>query len=126
IGLALENFDLIGRWRTEENGFALNTRTELTDGTPIDGPIALRNVLLERGDVVASNIIEKLLSYAFGRHLHSPDMAAVREIAARASPNEYRFSDIVLGIVESPPLNMSIIEPPATAVEPPATVVAER
>src|SRR5690606_32784924 len=76
---ALENFDLIGRWRTEENGFPLNTATELMDGTPIDGPVALRNALLERGDVVASNIIEKLLSYALGRHLHSPDMAAVRE-----------------------------------------------
>ena len=119
IGLALENFDLIGRWRTEENGFPLDTHTELMDGTPIDGPVALRNALLERGDVVASNIIEKLLSYALGRHLHSPDMAAVREIAARASANDYRFSDIVLGIVESTPFRMSIVE----AAE---TVVAER
>jgi hypothetical protein len=126
IGLALENFDLIGRWRTEENGFALDTHTELMDGTPIDGPAAVRNALLERGDAVASTIIEKLLSYALGRHLHSPDMAAVREIAAGASANEYRFSDIVLGIVESAPFRMSIIEPPATAVEPPATAVAER
>lgn len=116
IGLALENFDLIGRWRTEENGFPLNTSTELTDGTPIDGPVALRNALLARGDVVASNFIEKLLSYALGRHLRSPDMAAVREIAARASQNDYRFSDIVLGIVESSPFRMSIVEPSATIV----------
>jgi len=115
IGLALENFDLIGRWRTEENGFPLNTATELMDGTPIDGPVTLRNALLERGDVVASNIIEKLLSYALGRHLRSPDMAAVREIAARASANDYRFSDIVLGIVESTPFRMSIVEAQATA-----------
>src|SRR5690606_9184205 len=48
IGLALENFDLIGRWRTEENGFALNTHTELMDGTPIDGPVAVRRALLDR------------------------------------------------------------------------------
>src|SRR5690606_40241357 len=110
IGLALENFDLIGRWRTEENGFPLNTSTELTDGTPIDGPVALRNALLARGDVDASNFIEKLLSYALGRHLRSPDMAAVREIAARASQNDYRFSDIVLVIVESTPFRMSIVD----------------
>jgi len=116
IGLALENFDLIGRWRTEENGFALNTNTELMDGTPIDGPTTLRLALLDRGDSVASNIIEKLLSYALGRHLRSPDMAAVRTITASSAENQYRFSDIVLGIVESAPFRMSIVETPATEV----------
>jgi hypothetical protein len=65
---------------------------------------------------VASTIIEKLLSYALGRHLHSPDMAAVRKIAASAAENQYRFSDIVLGIVESAPFRMNIVETPATTV----------
>jgi hypothetical protein len=116
IGLAMENFDLIGRWRTAENGFPLNTQTELMDGTPIDGPVALRNALLAHGDMVASNIIEKLLSYALGRDVHSPDMAAVRKIAATADDNEYRFSDIVLGIVESEPFRMNIVEAAAPAV----------
>ena len=116
IGLALENFDLVGRWRTEENGFPLDTRTELIDGTAIDGPNALRDALLARGDAVASNVIEKLLSYALGRHLHAPDMAAVRKIAAAADDSEYRFSDIVLGIVESEPFRMNIVEGPAAAV----------
>jgi hypothetical protein len=113
IGLALENFDLIGRWRTQENGFALDTGTTLIDGTPIDGPVALRRALLDRGDAVASNIIEKLLSYALGRHLHSPDMSAVRKIAARTAEDQYRFSEIVLGIVESDPFRKRIVEAPA-------------
>jgi hypothetical protein len=116
IGLALENFDLIGRWRTEENGYPLNTTTTLIDGTPIDGPEALRRALLDRGDALASNIIEKLLSYALGRHLHSPDMAAVRKIAAESTAGHYRFSDIVLGIVESDPFRKNIVEAPAAAV----------
>ncbi len=116
IGLALENFDLIGRWRTEENGFALNTNTELMDGTPIDGPVTLRHALLDRGDAVASTVIEKLLSYALGRDLHSPDMAAVRKIAAGTVEDQYRFSDIVLGIVESEPFRMNIVEAAAPAV----------
>jgi Protein of unknown function (DUF1592)/Protein of unknown function (DUF1588)/Protein of unknown function (DUF1585)/Protein of unknown function (DUF1587)/Protein of unknown function (DUF1595) len=116
IGLALENFDLIGRWRTQENGFPLNTNTTLQDGTPIDGPAALRRALFDRGDAVASNIIEKLLSYALGRDLHSPDMAAVRKIAAAAEKDQYRFTDIVLGIVDSAPFRMNIVETPATAV----------
>jgi hypothetical protein len=116
IGLALENFDLIGRWRTDEDGYALDTNTELMDGTPIDGPVALRRALLDRGDAVASNAIEKLLSYALGRHLHSPDMAAVRQIAAAAQDDGYRFSDLVLGIVQSQPFRMNIVEAPATTV----------
>jgi len=116
IGLALENFDLIGRWRTRENGYALNTLTELIDGTPIDGPVALRNAILDRGDAVASNFIEKLLAYALGRHLHSPDMSAVRKIANSTAANQYRFSDIVLGIVESAPFRKKIVEAPITTV----------
>jgi hypothetical protein len=114
IGLALENFDLIGRWRTEENGKALDTTTELIDGTRIDGPTTLRQALLDRGDAVASTIIEKLLGYALGRHLHAQDMAAVRKIAAGAEENEYRLSDIVLGIVESTPFRMNIVEAQGT------------
>jgi hypothetical protein len=72
--------------------------------------------LLDRGDAMASNIIEKLLSYALGRHLHTPDMAAVRKIASDAAPSEYRFSDIVLGIVESEPFRLNIVEAPAADV----------
>jgi hypothetical protein len=116
IGLAMENFDLIGRWRTDENGHPLNTQTELMDGTAIDGPVALRKALLAKGDMVASNIIEKLLSYALGRDVHAPDMAAVRKIAASAGADDYRFSDIVLGIVESEPFRLNIVEAPAPAV----------
>src|SRR5690606_21421248 len=116
IGLALENFDLIGRWRTSEDGHPLNTRTQLIDGTPISGPEDLRRALLDRGDAVASNFVEKLMSYALGRHVHAPDMAAVRRIANAAAADQYRFSDIVLGIVESDPFRKVIVEAPATEV----------
>ena len=116
IGLALENFDLIGRWRTEENGYPLDTTTRLIDGTAIDGPVTLRRALLDRGDAVASTVIEKLLSYALGRHLQAPDMAAVRRIAARSVDGGYRFSDIVLGIVESEPFRLNLVDGAATSV----------
>ena len=110
IGLALENFDLIGRWRTEDEGFPLNTHTELMDGTPIDGPLSVRKALLDRGDSVASTIIGKLLSYGLGRHLHAPDMAAVRKIAGDTAQEQYRFSDVVLGIVQSDPFRKNIVD----------------
>jgi len=116
IGLALENFDLVGRWRTQENGYDLDTNTNLIDGTPINGPVTLRNALLERGDAVASTVIEKMLSYALGRHLHAHDMSAVRKIAAETSGSDYRFSDIVMRIVESEPFRLKIAETPDTDV----------
>ncbi len=113
IGLALENFDLVGRWRTQENGHPLNTRTELMDGTVIDGAVTLRRALLDRGDAVASTIIEKLLSYALGRDLQPQDMAAVRKIQATTKDAGYRFSDVILAIVDSMPFRMSSPEVPA-------------
>ena len=117
IGLALENFDLIGRWRTEESsGHPLNTNTELVDGTPISGPVTLRNALLDRGDTVASTITEHLMSYALGRHLHASDMSALRKITASTVDEGYRFSDVVLGIVNSMPFRMKIVEAPDTSV----------
>jgi hypothetical protein len=108
VGLALENFDLIGRWRDSENGHALDTRSELIDGTPIDGPASLRKALLGRGDMLATTITEKLLTYALGRGIEAHDMPAIRAIVRDAANDEYRFSDVVLGIVNSKPFLMNI------------------
>ena len=103
IGLSLENFDLIGRWRTTENGVPLDTRTQLIDGTAIDGPAALREALLLRGESLVTTLTEKLLVYALGRALEPADMPAVRAVVAAAAAEDYRFSAIVLGIVASDP-----------------------
>jgi hypothetical protein len=103
IGLALENFDLIGRWRDSENGFPLNTRTTMVDGTVIDGPVLLRKALLGRSESLVSTITEKLLVYAIGRGIEAADMPAVRKIVHTAAATDYRFSDVVLGIVNSEP-----------------------
>jgi hypothetical protein len=110
IGLALENFDLVGRWRDSENGHALDTQTELMDGTPVSGPNSLRNALLDRREVLVSNFIEKLSTYALGREIHSTDMAAIRSILASSAASDYRFSDIVLGIVGSEPFLKKMAE----------------
>lgn len=106
IGLALENFDLVGRWRDSENGFPLDTHSELVDGTAIDGPVALRAALLGRGESLVTTITEKLLTYALGRAVEARDMPAVRSIVRSAAGDSYRFSDIVLGIVNSEPFLM--------------------
>ena len=103
IGLAMENFDLVGRWRTEENGYPLNTHTQMVDGTAIDGPVLLRQALLARSESLITTITEKLMIYALGRAVDAHDMPAVRRIVRAGAASDYRFSDIVLGVVLSDP-----------------------
>jgi hypothetical protein len=110
IGFALENFDLVGRWRDVENGHPLNTQSSLIDGTPIDGPVTLRKAVLARGDSVATSLAEKLLMYALGRGIEPQDMPFIRTIVHNAEGKGYRFSDLVLGIVRSAPFRMNVAE----------------
>jgi len=105
IGFALENYDLIGKWRDTDGGVPVNASGTLFDGTPLDGPESLRLALDGRRDAFVRNTAEKLLTYALGRRLEWFDMPAVRAIVAGAAP-DYRFSSIVVGIVKSVPFQM--------------------
>jgi hypothetical protein len=105
-GFALENFDLVGRWRTLDSGEPIDATAVLTDGTAIDGPASLRDALLDRSDSFVTALTEKLLTYALGRILVADDKPAVREIVRAAAREDYRFSRIVLGIANSPPFRL--------------------
>jgi hypothetical protein len=103
IGLALENFDGIGRWRTTDNGAIIDPASVLSDGTTIDGPVALRQALLRNPDMFARNMTEMLLSYGIGHGIEYHDMPFVRAIVKDAQRSGFRFSSLVLGIVNSAP-----------------------
>jgi hypothetical protein len=103
IGLALENFDGIGRWRTMDNGAIIDPASELADGTRIDGPVALRQAMLRRPDMFARNVTEMLLSYGLGHGIEYHDLPFVRAIVKDAERSGYTFSSLVLGIVNSAP-----------------------
>jgi mono/diheme cytochrome c family protein len=103
IGLALENFDGIGRWRTMDNGAIIDPASQLADGTPVDGPVALRQAILRNPDMFARNMTEMLLSYGLGHGVEYYDMPFVRAIVRDAQRTGYRFSSLVLGIVKSAP-----------------------
>jgi hypothetical protein len=103
IGLALENFDGIGRWRAADNGSRIESSAELADGTTVDGPAALRRAILRRPDMFARNMTETLLTYALGHGVEHHDMPYVRAILRDATRHDYRFSSLVLGIVKSVP-----------------------
>jgi hypothetical protein len=106
LGLALENFDAVGAWRTDDNGEPVDTFGQLTDGTTIDGAIDLREALLKRPDVLVTTVAEKLLTYALGRGLEPEDMPAVREIVRQAERDNYRFVSLIEGVVNSTPFRM--------------------
>jgi mono/diheme cytochrome c family protein len=106
IGLALENFDAIGRWRTTDEGVAIDASAQLVDGTAIDGPASLRKALLNRPEAFVTSMTEKLLMYGVGREIKYYDMPSVRAVMKDAAPNRYRFSDLIMGIVKSSPFQM--------------------
>ena len=108
IGFALENFDLVGEWRDRDGRTPIDASGKLVDGTVLQGPGDLRQALLSRSDAFVTNATEKLFTYALGRPVQYYDMPAVRSIVHRAARNDYRFSSLVLGVVESAPFQMKI------------------
>jgi hypothetical protein len=103
IGFALENFDMVGTWRDADGKTPINSSGQLVDGTKLESASDLRNALLSRREMFVSTATQKLLSYATGRTVQYYDMPAVRAIVHRAAANDYRFSSLVLGIVQSDP-----------------------
>jgi hypothetical protein len=108
IGLAMENFDAVGRWRTTDEGVAIDASGQLVDGTPLNGPASLRKAMLDRQDVFIAAMTEKLMMYGVGRETKYYDMPAVRTVMRDAARNRYRFSDLILGVVKSAPFQMKV------------------
>ena len=106
IGLALDNYDVVGRWRIRENMMPLDTRGVFYDGTPISTPSELTQVLLKRPIPLARNFTANLLAYAIGRPVEYYDQPTVRAIARAAEKNDYRMSSLILGVVKSDPFQM--------------------
>ncbi len=101
VGFALENFDLIGRWRSLDNGLPINTESEMVDGTYVDGPATLRAALLDRPEAFMSSVSERLLTYALGRELQDYDGPMVRRIVQHAASEGFTFSALVQAVVMS-------------------------
>jgi mono/diheme cytochrome c family protein len=113
-GLALENFDAVGAWRTRDGGTRgtpVDASGQLVDGTKINGVVELRQALLREPQTFVKTTSEKLLTYALGRGLTASDMPAVRSIVRDSERDMYRFSSIVLGIVRSVPFQLRIKAP---------------
>jgi uncharacterized protein DUF1592/uncharacterized protein DUF1588/uncharacterized protein DUF1585/uncharacterized protein DUF1587/uncharacterized protein DUF1595 len=101
LGLALENFDLVGRWRDQEDGHPINATAEMTDGTKLAGPGDLRRALLSRSDAFVTSLTERLMTYALGRELEYYDRPAVRGVVRTAAAQGNTLEALVQAIVAS-------------------------
>ena len=124
LGLVLENFDLVGRWRKfDESATAIDASGIMPNGTAFNGPAELRQALLANAEQFVTTATEKLLTYALGRGVEYYDGPAVRAIVRDAAGNDNRFaSSFILGVVKSRPFQMRR----AAATRPEAGQVAGR
>jgi len=115
LGFALENFDAIGQWRTEdaEAHSPIDASGVLPDGTKFNGPSEFRKALVSRKADFVRSVTEKLLTYGLGRGLEYYDAPVVRQIIRDAGATDYRWSAIIMGIVQSKPFQMRMM--PAVA-----------
>ena len=103
IGFALENFDAIGLWRSDDEGSSIDASAQLFDNTMVNGPVELRQWVTRYSSQFVRVSIEKLLTYALGRGLEYQDMPLVRTIARDVAQQDNRFSALVLAVVRSAP-----------------------
>ena len=106
LGFALESFDVIGRWRTEDEGGVIDTAVALPSGEPLDGFEGLKGYLLSHPERFAGATVERLMTYALGRELNARDQPAVRKILRETEADGYRFADLIIGTVRSVPFQM--------------------
>jgi hypothetical protein len=107
MGLAMENFDAVGAWRTLDAGQPIDPTGVTNDGTQLDGLKSLRDFTVTNGDIFAQSVTEKLLTYAIGRGLEYEDMPLVRSITHDAAEDDYRFSSLLMGVISSPAFTMN-------------------
>ena len=105
LGFALDNYDVLGRWRNTSgaDNTPIDSSGVLPDGTKFQGPAGLRKILLANPQQFVTTVTEKLLTYALGRGVEYYDQPAVRKIVRGAASNNYRWSSVILGIIQSEP-----------------------
>ncbi len=112
IGFALENYDAVGLWRTNDGPFKIDATGKMFDGAKLDGPVSLRQAILGHSDAFIGAFTESMMAYGLGRVIDYRDMPFVRAVEKEAAKSDNRFSSFILGIVKSPPFQMRKAEEP--------------
>lgn len=106
LGFALENYDAVGAWREQDGKFPVDASATLPDGRSFDGPAEMKMLLRNKPQKFVHSLAEKMLTYAIGRGLDYTDHCAVDEIAESLTKNGYRFSSLILAVVNSDPFQL--------------------
>jgi len=107
LGLALENFDVTGKWRINDGDVPVDASGTVYDGTGIEGPAGLRSAILRHQDAFLTSFTESLMTYALGRRVEAADMPAVRRIIRNAAARDYRVSAFINGVIDSAAFQMA-------------------
>jgi hypothetical protein len=111
IGLAMENFDVTGRWRVRDNGMPIDSRGELWDGSTAQNLPELQDALLKRRETLLRTFTKNLMAYGLGRRVEPFDMPTIRGIVRSAASRDHRLSAYIMGVVTSPAFRMQRIDP---------------
>jgi hypothetical protein len=114
IGLALDNFDVTGRYRLRENGMPLDTRGDFFDGTPVNNLDELVAAILKRPETLVRNFTDNLMAYGLGRRVEFYDQPTIRRISKDAAATDYRMSSFILGVIKSEAFRFKKVDEPAT------------
>jgi hypothetical protein len=114
LGLAMENFDPVGEWRTIEAGTPIDSVGVVTDGTRVEGIKGLRELAVRKRQMFEEVVTENLLTYAIGRGLDYNDMPLVRSLTHNAAKDNYKFSSLIMGVVQSPAFTMNMKSAPVS------------
>jgi Protein of unknown function (DUF1592)/Protein of unknown function (DUF1588)/Protein of unknown function (DUF1587)/Protein of unknown function (DUF1585)/Protein of unknown function (DUF1595) len=114
LGLAMENFDPVGEWRTIEAGTPIDSVGVVTDGTRVEGIKGLRDLAVRKREMFEEVVTENLLTYAIGRGLDYNDMPLVRSLTHNAAKDNYKFSSLIMGVVQSPAFTMNMKSAPVS------------
>ena len=106
LGFGLENYDAVGSWRTMDGKFPIDPSGVLPDGRKFQGAEELKTIVRQQKDAFAVGLTERLLTYALGRGVDRADQPAVKQIVARTATDNYKFSTLLLGVVNSAPFQM--------------------
>ncbi|MGQ0767556.1 MAG: DUF1592 domain-containing protein [Gemmatimonadota bacterium] len=112
IGLAMENFDVTGRWRVRDNGMPIDSRGELWDGTTASSLPELNQALLRRHETLLRTFTRNLMAYGLGRRVEPFDMPSIRGIVREAAAKDHRISSYIMGVVNSPAFRMQKLDAP--------------
>jgi hypothetical protein len=103
LGFSLENYDAVGKWRTQDGKFPIDASGKFPSGEQFNGPAEMKELLKTNMPEFTRCVAEKMLTYALGRGVESFDRITVQNLVRQTAQHDYKLQTLILGIVHSAP-----------------------